>query len=152
LWLRGGVFARQLALVYAVSEVSDADALATMIEQDTISISPSAAQWGIDFVRSVYTRMELELKARISDSEFDKVVNDIVRIVRSKGKRGLSKREMGQYSRSFRSLKPREQEEVLQAASTVRGVLTLVRIHPAGGRGRPKDAYVATEFVDQEDA
>lgn len=152
LWLRGGVFARQLALVYAVSEVSDTDALATMIEQDTISISPSAAQWAIDFVRSVYGRMEVELKARISDSEFDKVVNDIVRIVKSKGKRGLSKREMGQYSRSFRSLKPREQEEVLQAASTVRGAITSVRIHPASGRGRPKDAYVATEFVDQEDA
>ena len=152
LWLRGGVFARQLALVYAVAECANVEQLAESIKQDKLSISPSAAQWAIDLFTAIYTRMELELKARVSDSEFDKAVNDVVRVIHSKGKRGLTKREISQFSRFFRSLKPREQDEVLQAAAVVRGAITLVRVAHAGGRGRPRDAYVAAEFLSNEDA
>lgn len=116
---------------------------------DRRTISDTDFQWAKEYALACDSLMVEKAKENISDSEFGRVKNRCIDLLRAAGSKGLTFRELGKKSSAFDALKPREQKEVMEALS-VSGAAELREIATMANRGRKRTAWVALAD-DQED-
>jgi hypothetical protein len=100
MWGRTREIAMRVAMIVAKS-----------CEESTIS--KQHADWAIQFVAYWTTEMVYSADANIAESGFDSASKDVTRLVYAAGSAGLTRNEMRNASRKFRSLQPALQSAVL---------------------------------------
>jgi hypothetical protein len=111
-----------------------------------LEIDPSSAQLAIDFVKFTMLVQETQVAQRMGDSDFDRQAQETLRVIRNAGVRGRTHAELAEASRMFRALKPSEQDAVMDSIKR-RDLVSLVQYKPSSGKGKPRMAWVAAEFV-----
>jgi hypothetical protein len=149
LWGRAFEFSIKLALLYAVTQHSDPQALADLVSRGGLRIDANSARWGIAFTKHFMGAMDLELTARMGDSEFDILVKECIRHINRKGKRGLTGAELGRFCPAYGGKEPRIQDAI-HIAILRREAAVQVVYPPASGRGKSRNAWVATQFIEAE--
>lgn len=114
------------------------------------TISASQVQWAIDYVLACDASLVERAKWAIADSRFGRVKNACLELLRAAGAQGLTQRELGRKSAAFDGLRPREQSEILTALDHS-GLAQLQNLAKAGQRGRPREAWVAVQGVNECD-
>jgi len=147
LWGRAFEFSVKLALIYAVTQHPDSQALADLARRGGLRIDANAARWGVAFTKHFVGAMEKELSARMGDSDFDILVKECVRQITRKGQRGLTNAELGRYCPAYGGKEPRIQDAI-HVAILRREAAAQVVYPPASGRGKSRNAWVATQFVE----
>jgi len=145
LWGRAWEHAAKYALGFACARY-DAKTLLDVAKGGGLEIDPSSAQLAIDFVKFTMSVQEAQVAQRMGDSEFDRQAQETLRVIRNAGVRGRTHAELAEASRMFRALKPNEQDAVMDSIKR-RDLVALVQYKPASGRGKPRMAWVASEFV-----
>ena len=115
------------------------------------SVSGESATWAIEFVRHWTCVMADEISARVADSEFGRVVLDVVRFINKAQKHGLTEHELSRVCRSFRALRPNERDQVF--AILIRDdEANWCQFPSQSGRGKGRHALVATEFINSNNS
>lgn len=123
--------AMRVALIVAVSEGAN-------------RIRRRHLEWARDYVFFYHRQMAEQFAANIGLTEFETVIEDILLMIRKKGRRGATEREITQSSRSFRRLATRDRDEVFARLKRDYGVkFKEVESEDERKRGRPRKAYVA---------
>jgi hypothetical protein len=135
LWGRAWEHAAKVALVCACAQN-----IASPV------IDRAAAQWAISFVRFHVETIEREVSARMADSPFMKVTLAVARAIHKAGKLGMTERDLSRACSPFKALKPQERNQVIEALLRDEEA-QLVKFKTANGKGRPRQAFVATEFL-----
>ena len=130
----------KLAIVAACSQYH-AEELSQLAASGQLEIDPASMSWAIGLVRHLAEKLLAKLAANMGENDFDRLRLEVLRVIGKEGPRGLTKRELGLNSRPFRALKPREQDEVLEAA-TRSGEAVLVP-YEAASNGKQRLAYVS---------
>lgn len=140
LWGRAWEHAAKIAMVIE---------LAGNIESRTVS--GESAAWAIDFVRHWTCVMANEISARVADSEFGRVVLDVMRFVTKAQHLGMTEHELSRACRSFKALRPSERDQVF--AIVLRDDEANWQQFPSqSGRGKGRHALVATEFINSNNS
>lgn len=113
------------------------------------TINAEHAQWSIDYVRYWTDRAIVELAANVADSPFSSLCNEVVKIIKAAGAKGVTVAELARKCSKFKGVESRQRESVFRNLQSDHGI-SLFTIPPAGGRGRERVAYVAREFCDQQ--
>ena len=90
--------------------------------------------------------MANEISARVADSEFGRVVLDVMRVVKEAGSIGLTEHEIGRKFKAFKSLRPNERDQVFGIISRD-DEAGWCQFPPQSGRGKGRHALVASEFI-----
>lgn len=135
LWGRAWEHAAKVALVCACAQRIEAPV-----------IDRRAAAWAITFVRFHVEAIEREVSARMADSPFMKVMLAAARAIQKAGKLGMTERDLSRACSPFKALKPQERNQVIEALLRDEEV-QLVKFKTASGKGRPRQAFVAVEFL-----
>ena len=115
------------------------------------TISGPAAKWAIEYISHSSQHLIQNLKHRLHESEFGAIKQHVLDLIRRRGDRGMTRRELNQYSRKFYALKPREQDEVIIGLQ--QALLIDERTVPSvSGRGRKRKAFVAIDASKGDDA
>jgi len=125
--------AMRLSMVVAMSE--DASAR---------TITDTHFQWAMDYAMACDSIMVEKAMDNIADSDFARVKNRCIELIRMAGSRGLTARELGKKSSAFDAMRPREQVEVLEAIERSCDAAQM-EIKTAANRGRKRVAWVATQ-------
>lgn len=134
LWGRAWEHAAKIALVCAC---------ATNI--DSPVINKTCASWAIKFVRHWVANIEIEVSRRVADSDFMKVVNAAADVLRKCGREGYTERELVQYCRPFRALKPTERDQVVTALLRD-GDAKKTPIKKPSNKGKPRIALIHRDY------
>ena len=110
------------------------------------AVSGESATWAIEFVRHWTCVMANEISARVADSEFGRVVLDVMRVVKEAGSIGLTEHEIGRKFKAFKSLRPNERDQVFGIISRD-DEAGWCQFPPQSGRGKGRHALVASEFI-----
>lgn len=111
------------------------------------AITSEHARWAIDYVRYWSDRAIAELAANVADTPFSSLCNEVVKIIKAAGSKGLTVAELARKSSKFKGADSRLRDSVFRNLQSDQGI-SLFTIPPAGGRGRDRVAYVAGEFSD----
>ena len=149
LWGRAYEFAIKLAMLHSMARHTDLEQLDQRARNGALRIGGESMRWGIAFVHHFVGRMEQEVMQRMGDSEFDIIVQNVVRVVRAAGPRGLTGFEIGRKCHAYKAKEPRYQDNV-HVAMTRREEAFQVKFAPTGVRGKPRLAWVAAEFMTDE--
>ena len=136
---RTNEIAMRLALIVAVSSRSEAP----------FTVEYQHADWAINYVRFHAVRIIDRLIHSVHDSEFEAAKQQVWNLLRGSGERGMTEREIDKGSRKFRGMTQRQQIELLNSLDFV-GRAKRVSVPSFSGRGKPRDAWVATEAEDQD--
>ena len=154
LWGRAWEHAAKYALGFACARY-DAQTLKQVAQGGGLEIDPSSAQLAIDFVKFTMLVQEEQVATRMGDSDFDRWCQDTLRVVKQGGAAGRTESELNKCSRTFRALEPRQQDSIMDALKR-REAVQLVQFKPPSGRGKPRMAWVSTDFnhisEDDEDS
>lgn len=142
LWTRALEHAAKIAIGLACSRF-DAQALTEAAATNTLQVDPTSARFAVDLVGFMLRTTEEQVLSRMGDSEFDRQVQEVLRIIKRKGRRGLTQAELARFSRMFKSLKPMEQDAIVEALKR-REEVTTVEYPPLSGRGKARVALVWT--------
>lgn len=145
LWGRAWEHAAKYALGFACARYN-AQELRNTAQGGGLEIDPTSAQLAIDFVRFTMLIQEEQVATRMGDSDFDRQVQETMRVVRNAGAKGRTHAELAEASRMFRALKPTEQDAVMDSLKR-RELISLVQYKPSSGRGKSRMSWVASEFV-----
>lgn len=109
------------------------------------------AAWAIQYVRHHAERTVHRLATSVHDSEFEAAKQQVLQLLRKAGDRGMTERDLDKTSRRFRSMNQRQQIDLLNSLQFV-GHAQRVALPPTWGRGKPRNAWVATatDINDQE--
>lgn len=110
-------------------------------------ITASQVEYAVEYVMACDSALVERAKLAIADSDFGRLKNHCLELVRAAGAHGLTQRELGRKSAAFDGIKPREQTEILTALDQA-GVAQLQKIASSGLRGRPRVAWVAVQDED----
>jgi hypothetical protein len=143
LWVRCWEHASKLALVVACAKHSDPQQFSALIEQRKVFVDEESARWAIAFVKHTISRMEIEVAARVADSEFGRLVQLVHRTILMAGPKGLTERELSRKCASFKGLPPRQRDEVTGALTRSEEIAQVDFVAPSG-KGRGRKAWVAT--------
>lgn len=113
------------------------------------SINAEHAQWAIDYVRFWADRAIVELAANVADNPFSSLCNDVVNLVKQAGAKGITVPELSKKLSKFKGADDRLRGSVFRNLQSDYGI-KLYTIPPPAGRGRARAAYVAAEFIDQQ--
>lgn len=147
LWGRAYEFGIKLAMLHAMAQHTDLQAMDQQARGGALSIPEASMRWGIGGTRHFVGAMEAEILQRMGDSEFDVIVQNVLRVVRAAGPRGLTVFEIGRKCAAYRAKEPRYQDSI-HVAMERREAAAQVKFAPAGVRGKPRLAWVATEHLD----
>lgn len=104
-------------------------------------------------VRWVWTRPDSGSVASFSsdeDAALEACADEIVRLARRTGPRGVTERDLNIASRVFRASPERMRSDALLSLQR-RDEIALVEIVSASGRGRRRHAYVSTDSLNNDD-
>lgn len=113
------------------------------------TITDTHFQWAMDYAMACDSIMVEKAMDNIADSDFARVKNRCVELIRNAGARGLTTRELGKKSSQFDAMRPREQNEILDAITRA-GHAVQMNIPTTANRGRKRFAWVATQDPDDE--
>ena len=100
-------------------------------------------KWAQDYVRFHTEEYVKDIQEHVSDSEFAGAMQDVQRVLKNAGEKGRTNNELRQYSRKFRSLSVRLQDDILAALR--REEMIFLDIKPTlSGRGKPRKAWIWT--------
>lgn len=114
------------------------------------TITASQVQWAVDYVLACDATLVERAKWAIADSDFGRVKNKCLELLRAAGPRGLTQRELARKCATFDGLRPREQTEILSALEQS-GLAQLQNLTKDGQRGRQRTAWVAIQEADERD-
>ena len=149
LWGRAFETSVKLALIYAVTQHTDSQALADLVRQGGLRIDGNASRWGVAFTKHFMGAMDKELSDRMGESEFDIMVKECIRQINRKGRLGLTCAELGRFYPAYGGKEPRIQDAIHVAILRKEAAAQVV-YPPASGRGKSRTAWVATQFVEGE--
>lgn len=112
------------------------------------TIESRHAEYAIEYVRWHDMNLIRSVRCHVSDSPFGRMRNLCLEAIRRAGERGLTVRDMNRTSRAFMSLKPREQNEVLESLKHA-GEIQLREIANLSGRGHKRHAWVAIQGAEE---
>jgi len=135
LWSRALEHALKIALVCACSD-----------QIDNPVVEPCHAQWAIRFVQYHTEYLAHQVKERIADTEFERMVNEFYIAILEAGERGLTKRDMDR-RKPFRSYPPRERRPVFEVLEQA-GQIAMCEIKTYG---RKRHAYVAIDIEAKDE-
>jgi hypothetical protein len=121
-----------LALGRSASVVSDAD-----------------AQWAIDYVKTYALRSVQRLKTCMADGDFEAAKKQVLNLLVQSGERGLTPSDINRRSRLFRGMTQRQQTELLNSLAYLQQAQQM-QFPTSSGRGRARQAWVATEPAESE--
>lgn len=146
----------------ALMNANDADGLADMFSRmreismrislivalacGNSQIEEQDVRWAIQYARTYTMQTVAKLKAHLADSAFEAVKNQVMSLLLTAGGHGMTQREINRSSRKFRALPHRQQMEVLASLRAVEQAMEITT-QPASGRGKPRTAWVATEYA-----
>lgn len=137
---RSAEMAMRIALVCAVARCAEAAQVRVAVQD---------AQWGIDYVRFHSTRTAKRLAQTLFDSEFEGVKLAVMQVIRKARSKGATQAEIDRGCRKYRALDDRQQKMLLQSLAAVEEAVR-VTFQPHSGRGKPREAWVATEHMPKE--
>ncbi|WP_234484183.1 hypothetical protein [Noviherbaspirillum pedocola] len=129
--------AMRLSLIVAVSDGKDA-------------IEASHAQWAIDFAQYWADRAISELIAKIADTPFAALRNEVAEHVMKAGLRGLTHAELARKSARFKGADMKLRNSVFEVL-TVDQDMRWVTYPSRSGRARPRIAFVHVPKTGDED-
>jgi len=106
------------------------------------TISVEAMAWAIDYIEHHSGRMIEKLNEWLHESEFGAIKAHVLNLIRRAGERGMTHRELTQYSRKYKSMRPYEQKELIEALARD-GDVVMQHIKPP--RGRMRETLVAID-------
>jgi len=115
-------------------------ACADNIEQPIITYDH--ALWATRFVGYHTELLAREVKQRIADTDFERMVNDFYLAIQRAGERGITERDMNKM-KPFRSYSQRDRKPAMDTLISG-GQIALTRVNHSGA-GRPRFAYVVVE-------
>ncbi|MFA7167667.1 MAG: DUF3987 domain-containing protein [Sphaerochaetaceae bacterium] len=121
--------AMRLSLIVAVS-----CGHAQILEED--------AEWAIRYVKFYANQTINKIRARISNTDFEAIVKEVVEVIRDGGAMGKTEREISKLSPLFRGSDDKRRDSVM-AIMVIDYPVRLATITHEGG-GRPRTAYVWT--------
>lgn len=103
----------------------------------------SHLEWAWDYVYFYHRQMVEMFTKNLGRSEFELIAEDVMLIVRSAGKDGVTEREIVHRSRPYKRLDRRGRDEVISRLQSDYDVAQVEMSRKGlGGRGRPRKAYV----------
>jgi hypothetical protein len=114
-------------------------------------ITASHMQYAIEYAAACDMALVESVRSNVSDSDFGRIKNRCLEIMRTAGARGVTPRELARRCSAFDAMKPREQGEVFEALNR-HGLADLVNIDTPGGRGKKRVAWVALAEEPDDDA
>ena len=142
MWGRAWEHAAKTALIVACSKhLTDQyrNNVAPVIDQES-------AAWAIDFARFTIGTMEKQVAARMAESDFHRLTLAVVDVIKKGGSKGRTESEISDFCRQFRAQNPTTRDHVLSVIKRDK-VAELVISPPTSGRGRPRQAWVAVDFI-----
>jgi len=127
---RSAEMAAKVSLIVALSENPAAG-----------NISEAHMTWSVAYVKHALDAIVFAIKDEISGSPFDAAKKAVLRALREQGQRGTTWSEM-QKQPPFSHHRPKDLTEILDAL-TLAELIMFDRVN-TGGRGRPRQAYIAT--------
>jgi hypothetical protein len=110
-------------------------------------IGAEHAQWAIDYVTFWADRAIGRMADNIADSPFAALCNDVANLIVKAGKPGLTVVELAKRSAKFKATEPRVRRSLFDNLESDR-LIKMYEIKSPSGRGRPRLAYVAPEFME----
>lgn len=136
----GGMFER-------CTEISMRVALIVALSMGVSSVTPDAAAWSIEYVRTHAERNIDQMRLNLADSPFERLTNQILAYIQRCAERGATVRDLQSGCRAFRSAPSRMAEEAL--ARLVHAELVEAKETPST-RGRPRKAFIACASVESD--
>jgi hypothetical protein len=130
--------AMRLALILAVS-----------LNVAAPRVTTECADWSIAFVRYWTQRTVDAVRRNMHGSKFAEWQATVLDCIVRGGARGRTDRDLATYCYLYNGLEPRQRRTVLDALSSL-GRISFVKIETTGGRGRKREAWVATEPESEE--
>ena len=118
---------------------------------DQVVIGRAHAQWAVDYVGFHADRTVTRLVSSMHDSAFEAVKQQVMQCLMKAGERGRTNRELYDYCRKVRGLSKRQQVELMDSLMFV-GKVQLVKYPSPSGRGKPRDAWVAVDDGESNNA
>lgn len=145
LWGRAWENAVKLSMLHRMASI-EPEYMQQAVESGAAVVGQDSAAWGIELTRTLVSAMQRELSARVGDSEFEVLVKDVIRVIRKAGRWGLTVSELGRKCAAYKSREPRIQDMV-HVAMVRQEECAQVNFPPPSGRGQPRLAWVASEFI-----
>jgi hypothetical protein len=112
-------------------------------------IEADHVQWAIDYVTYWADRAISRFADKISDNPFASLCNEVANHIIAAGKRGLTVPELAKKSMKFKGTDERIRAQVFANLASDRGIVR-VDSKSASGKGKTRQAYVAPQFIDQQ--
>jgi hypothetical protein len=141
LWGRAVEHAQKVAMVLAGSSWDG---------KSTPRVTTLHAKWAVDYVRHCLDVAEELVRTHVSDSDFERVLKAVTRVIDRGGQAGATERELVRAVTCFRSLKPNERSAALRALE-VEGY-KLVTVPSGYACGRPRRAWLHERWIGGEAA
>lgn len=112
-------------------------------------IEAQHAQWAIDYVTYWADRAISRLADNVADSPFAALCNEVANHILKAGSRGLTVPELAKKSMKFKGTDERARALVFSNLTSDRAIRRY-DTKSASGKGKTRAAYIAPEFIDQE--
>lgn len=127
-----------------------ATALAVCDEPANPLITRQLAQWAIDYVDFYGKSLMEAVSNKVADSPYHRIYLFIKEMVKAAGKRGLAEWELVKKSRLYESTPQPLKDQVFIALQREEFLVQAV-IPPQSGRGKPRKAWVACQYLEHTD-
>ena len=145
------VRARENALKFALVRACGQPAIKgedgkSVIDESTLVVTGDIARWACELSHITVQTMEASVRDEIADTDFGRLVRDLVHAVRKAGERGLTRREL---ARNRAGKHPKRVLEDILSHAIESGSIALRNIATAG---RKRAAFVHADFFKNKDA
>ena len=118
----------------------------SVIDESTLVVTGDIARWACELSHITVQTMEASVRDEIADTDFGRLVRDLVHAVRKAGERGLTRREL---ARNRAGKHPKRVLEDILSHAIESGSIALRHIATAG---RKRSAFVHADFFKNKDA
>lgn len=132
-----------------VREISMRISLIVAHSCESDMIEAQHAQWAIDYVTYWADRAITRLADNVADNPFAALCNEVANHVLKAGSRGLTVPELAKKSMKFKGTDERTRAHVFSNLASDRA-MRRYDTKSASGKGKTRCAYIASEFIDQE--
>ena len=112
-------------------------------------IGSTPLQWAIDYTLTCDSSLVEEARKYVADSPFARLKTTCLELIRAAGANGLTMRELNKKSSAFDGLRPKDQQELIEAL-TGEGTIQFQKIATPKNRGRKRVAFVAVQVEDDD--
>lgn len=113
-------------------------------------IGAEHAHWAIEYVTFWADRAISRMADNIADTPFAALCNDVANLVLKEGRRGLTVFELARKSAKFKGADSRMRHSVFVNLASDRNIRRY-DTKSASGKGKTREAYIASEFIEQLD-